>query len=148
MSRIQVFVSFDTERDGELYERLVEQSRTPNSGFSVTSGSHRSREQDLENDVVRNRIRGADQVIVLCSKHTESSIPVSTELRIAQEEKKPYFLLWGRREIMCTKPMGARPADGMYGWTRQILRDQMAFTLRQARTDATAQTLRNKTRKP
>jgi hypothetical protein len=143
MSRIQVFVSFDAERDHELYERLVAQSRTPDSGFTVSGGSRRSTSPDVENEAVRSRIREADQVIVLCSEHTESSIPVSAELRIAQEEGKPYFLVWGRREIMCTKPMGARSNDGMYGWTRQTLRDQMAYTLRQARSDATAEALRS-----
>ena len=40
---------------------------------------------------------------------------------MAQKEDKPYMLLWGRREQMCTKPAGARPADAIYSWTREIL---------------------------
>jgi hypothetical protein len=57
---------------------------------------------------------------------------VSEELRIAQEENKPYFLLWGRREIMCTRPFSAKAKDSMYSWTREILHDQIILTLRSA----------------
>jgi hypothetical protein len=44
---------------------------------------------------------------------------------MAQEEDRPYVLLWGRREPMCKKPTTARPADSMYSWTPEILRDQI-----------------------
>ncbi len=46
---------------------------------------------------------------------------VGAELRIAQEEERPYFLLWGRREHMCSKPTTAKPTDGIYSWTKEIL---------------------------
>jgi hypothetical protein len=48
---------------------------------------------------------------------------------------------------MCTKPIGAKPAEGMCSWTGQILQDQIALTVRNARADATAETLRNAIRK-
>jgi hypothetical protein len=57
---------------------------------------------------------------------------VAAELRIAREEGKPYLLLWGRRELMCTKPEGAKPSDAMYSWTRDILESQLSATLRNA----------------
>jgi hypothetical protein len=44
---------------------------------------------------------------------------------------------------MCTKPIGARPEEGMYSWTPKILQDQIAHTFRKTRADATAQTLRD-----
>ena len=47
-------------------------------------------------------------MIVICGEHTEASPGMSAEIRIAQEEKTPYFLLWGRRESLCTKPTGAK----------------------------------------
>jgi hypothetical protein len=59
-------------------------------------------------------------------------VRVGTELRIAQEEQKPYFLLWGRRERMCTRPAGAKRDDSMYSWTWEILQDQITNTLRNA----------------
>jgi len=69
---------------------------------------------------------------VICGEHTEESMSVSAELRIAQDEQKPYFLLWGRRASMCTKPVGAKNADGMFSWTWAILRNQIIMTLRNA----------------
>ena len=146
MSKLHIFVSFDIEHDGELYERLLAQSTTPSSGFAVLGGSERLTATDVWSERVRRRIREADQVIVICGEHTGASTGVSAELRIAQQERTPYFLLWGRREIMCTKPIGAKSAEGMYSWTRQILQDQMTLTLRKARADATTETVRDATR--
>lgn len=147
MSKVLIFVSFDIEHDEDLYEVLLAQSRTPASGFTVSGGSKRSSDTELESESLRRRIRESDQVIVICGKDTEASTCVSAELLIAQEERTPYFLLWGRREIMCTKPIGAKPAEGMYSWTRQILQDQIALTYRKAQSDAAAQTIRSATRK-
>ena len=142
MSNTRVFVSFDLEHDAQLYEQLLEQSRSPDSGFAVLSGSEPSTAADVWNEKVRSRIREADQVIVICGEHTESSPSVSAELRIAQEEQTPYILLWGRRDIMCTKPIGAKSAEGMYSWTPQILQDQIVLTLRKAHADAAADAAR------
>ena len=147
MSKVHVFVSFDIEHDGELYELLLAQSRSPGFDFAVSGGSERSKDTDVCSESVRRRIREADQVIVICGEHTEASPRMSAELRIAQEERTPYFLLWGRREIMCTKPIGAKPTEGMYSWTRQILRDQIAVTLRKAHADAADAALGAATRK-
>ena len=147
VSDVRVFVSFDTEHDGELYELLLAQSRIPGSGFAVMGGSERTTASEVSSDRARRRICEADQMIVICSEHTEASVCVSVELGIAQQEGTPHFLLWGRRDTMCTKPIGAKPAEGMYSWTRQILQDQSAFTLRKARSDATAESLRDAKRK-
>ena len=147
MSKIQVFVSFDIEHDTELYEQLLVQSRAPGSRFAVSGSSERQSAADGPSERMRRRISEADQVIIICGAHTESSTRVSAELRIAQEEGTPYFLLWGRRELMCTKPMGAKSAEGMYSWTRQILEDQMTYTLRNMRADATAEALASASRK-
>jgi len=144
---MNVFISFDIENDGELYERLLAQSRSPSSCFAVLGGSERSTATDVESERVRRRIREADQVIVICGKHTETSTRMGAELLVAQEEHTPYFLLWGRREIMCTKPIGAKPSDGMYSWTGPILQDQLALTFRKARTDAAAETVRDAARR-
>ena len=133
MSKTQVFVSFDTEHDRELYELLLEQSAAPGSFFAVSGGSEHLTATDLWSERVRRRIREADQVIVICGEHTDGSMGVFSELRIAQEEQKPYFLLWGRRESMCTKPVGAKRDEGMYSWTWEILQNQIIMTLRNAR---------------
>jgi len=139
MSKTDIFVSFDIDHDGELYELLLAESTGPGAGFAVSGGSERSVDVDSWRESARQRIREADQVIVICGEHTETSISVSAELRIAQEERIPYLLLWGRREIMCTKPIGAKPAEGMYSWTQQILQDQLDFIQRNAAADAKAE---------
>jgi hypothetical protein len=141
MNKPQVFVSYDIERDEGLFEELRTQSSS--AGFAVLGCSERQSAADVWSEKVRRRIREADQVIFICSEHTEASVSMSNELRIAQQEQTPYFLLWGRREIMCTKPVGAKSAEGMYSWTRQVLQDQIAITSRSAHTDAIAETLRS-----
>jgi len=66
---------------------------------------------------VRERIRQVDQMIVMCGEHTDTATGVSVELTIAQEEGKPYFLLWGRSSKTCVKPTAALPSDKIYKWT-------------------------------
>jgi hypothetical protein len=131
MSQARVYVSFDIDHDRELYERLLAQAGT--SGFCVSGESELLFAFDVWTERVRRRIREADQVIVICGEHTEASQSMSAEIRIAQEERTPYFLLWGRGGSMCTKPIGAKSAEGMYKWTREILEDQVAIGLRRAR---------------
>lgn len=74
---------------------------------------------------LRRSIQEADQLVVVCGEHTELSGHMAAELRIAQKESRPYLLLWGRREPMCEKPTTARPADSMYSWTPEMLRDRI-----------------------
>ena len=143
MSKVHVFVSFDLEHDEDLYELLLAQSTTPGSGFAVLGGSKRSTTAYLATESVRRQIREADQVIVICGEHTEASVCVGAELLVAQEERTPYFLLWGRRDSLCTKPHGAKTAEGMYSWTRQILQEQINVTSRKAAADAVAASLCN-----
>jgi len=81
-------------------------------------------------------------MIVLCGEHTESSEAMGAELRMAQQAKIPYLLLWGRRDSMCTKPIGARPSDGIYNWTLPILRYHVACVSRKARSIEEAAALR------
>ena len=130
--KIRVFVSYDREHDGDLYDLLVAQAAKGTSGFEISARSQARGSTDLWDKALRHAIRDSDEVIVICGAHTNGSGRVSAELRIAQEEERPYFLLWGRRELMCTKPATARPADAMYSWTREILQYQLQFTIRRA----------------
>ena len=123
-----VYVSFDIRHDLELYERLRDQSVM--AGFTVSSGSETPFAAEVWDARLRRRIREADHMIVICGQHSDASQCMSEEIRIAQEEGTPYFLLWGRRDVMCTKPTGAKNAEGMYNWTPAILQDQIAIALR------------------
>ena len=124
-------MSFDLEHDRDLHDRLLAQSSQ--SAFTIASGSEAGDMTETWAARVRSRIAEADEVVVICGEHTDDSRPVSAELKIAQEEHKPYFLLWGRREKMCKKPQSARAIDGMYGWTAAVLERQLADGLRRSR---------------
>ena len=138
MTKINIVVSFDLEHDADLYDLLLEQSANASLGFEVSGRSEASNLKDPEGAGLRRRIREADQVIVICGEHTDGSMGVFAELRIAQEEQKPYFLLWGRRDSMCTKPTGAKASEGMYSWTSQILQDQVTVMTRNAHWETAA----------
>ena len=133
MSNVRIFMSFDPENDKDLHDLLLEQSLRQSSGFEISARSEAATMTDRWDERVRRQISQADEVIVICGEHTASSVRVSAELRIAQEEQKPYFLLWGRRERMCTRPVGSKRDDSMYSWTWEILQDQIVSTLRNAR---------------
>jgi len=130
MGSIRVFMSFDLGHDKDLKKRLLEDAAKAGSGFEVLGWSETGKPMEALSERVRAQIAASDEVIVICGAHTQDSLQVGAELSIAQEEHKPYLLLWGRREVMCTRPLGARPGDSMYSWTPSILRDQVAMTLR------------------
>jgi hypothetical protein len=121
-------VSFDLEHDRDLHDRLLEQSGQ--SPFTIASRSEAGDMTETWLARVRLLITEADEVVVICGEHTDDSRRVSAELKIAQEERKPYVLLWGRREKMCKKPQSARSVDGMYGWSAAVLERQLADGLR------------------
>jgi hypothetical protein len=144
--RARVYVSFDIDHDRELYERLVAQAQ--GSGFCVSGRSELASSHEHWTELARRRIREADQMIVICGEHSDASLGMSAEIRIAQEEKTPYFLLWGRRTETCAKPIGARPAEGMYKWTPEILADQVAIAPRRAHALAMGDPPRDRARQP
>jgi len=139
MDPIRVFASFDLGRDGDLRERLLGQSRGSDSTFEVSDWSGNGdgaalREGDPS---LRERMDRVDALFVLCGEHTDSSIAMSLELRTAQQQRKPYFLIRGRRELTCTLPVGAKPDDSMYTWIWQILKHRVATEMRRVAADGT-----------
>lgn len=130
---MRVFVSFDERHDSDLYDLFLEQSLRSGSSFEVVRDASSPMRTRGWSDHPRASIRSADEVVVLCGEHTHESLRVSIELDITREEAKPYVLVWGRRERMCTRPDAALPGDGMYSWTREILESQMATALRAAK---------------
>jgi len=135
---VGVFVSFDPEHDRDLYERLLGESQAPGSGFAVCGSSRVATPTDFFGEGARAEIRDADLMIVLCGEHTEASMIVSGELRIARQEGTACILVWGRREAMCARPRGAEPNDAMYGWTDEILRQRIDFLSRMAAREVSA----------
>jgi hypothetical protein len=132
MARIRIFVSFDDRYDADLNELLRRQSKRSGSVFDVVGCERGNSRESGGFEDTRPDIRSADEVVVICGEYTHESLRVSAELDIAREEGKPYMLLWGRRDRMCTKPLGAERENGMYSWTHQILESQMGIAIRRA----------------
>lgn len=117
MAKKRVFISFDFDYDEDLRNLLVGQAKNPDSPFELADWSIKEPMTGNWKDKARARIRSVDQVIVMCGEHTDAATGVSAELTIAQEEKIPYFLLWGRSEKTCKKPKSAKDGDKIYKWT-------------------------------
>ncbi len=113
----RAFISFDYDHDLELKNLLVGQAKNPDSPFNIADFSIKEPISTNWKAKARTRIKGCDVVIVICGEYTHTATGVSAELEITQEEKVPYFLLWGRSEKTCTKPLKAYANDKIYKWT-------------------------------
>jgi len=117
MSKKRAFISFDYDHDEDLRNLLVGQSYHSDTPFEIKD---RSIQEHLTGDwlgKVRRRMQNIDVVIVICGEHTQDAAGVAAELKVAREERKPYFLLWGRSDKQCTKPKSALTTDTIYRWT-------------------------------
>jgi hypothetical protein len=117
MAKKKVFVSFDYDNDETLKVFLVGQSKHDDSPFDFIDGSIKEALAGDWKTKAAARIKAVDQVIVICGQKTHTATGVSAELKIAQEENVPYFLLKGYSEMACTKPLAALATDKVYAWT-------------------------------
>ncbi len=116
MAKVRTFISFDYDNDKDIKTLLAGQAENPDSPFDITDLSIKEPLSGDWKEKVRSRIRRVDLVIVICGLHTGQATGVSIELNIAQEERKPYFLLSGRTEQRCVKPRSALQSDKLYKW--------------------------------
>ena len=117
MSKKRAFISFDFDHDSDLKILLVGQARNPDSPFEIVDMSIKEVISDNWKASARRRIKSCDVVIVICGQYTNTASGVSAELRIAQEEGVPYFLLAGRSQQRNVKPMAANNSDKIYTWS-------------------------------
>src|SRR5260370_41714661 len=101
---------------------LVGQARTPSTPFEIHDWSVKEPFPGDWEAKARSRIRATDLTIVVCGEYTHTAAGVAAELRITKEERRPYFLLWGRSGRQCTRPTTASPDDKIYNWTWDNLR--------------------------
>lgn len=113
----KVFISFDYDHDEILKIYLVGQSKNPDSPFIIKDYSIKEAIQNNWKEKARDRIKQCDVVVVICGEHTNTANGVSAELKIAQEENIPYFLLHGYKNKNCIKPQAALYSDKIYTWT-------------------------------
>jgi hypothetical protein len=122
----RVFTSFDFDHDADLRNLLVGQAKLPDSPFEIADWSVREPQTGDWQEKIRTRIRQVNQVAVICGLYTHTATGVAAEVRIAREEDRPYFLLWGRKEGTCMKPTSALATDKLYTWTWDNLKALIA----------------------
>lgn len=121
-SKKRVFVSFDYDHDSDLKTLLVGQSKLEDSPFEIADWSVKEELTGNWKEKVRERIKKVGIVAVICGEYTDTATGVSAEVRISQEEEKPYFLLKGRKDKTCKKPKSANDSDKIYKWTWENLK--------------------------
>ena len=80
---VRVFVIYDREQDEDLMKQLVEQASRATLAFEISGRSVVRSSTDHWDEGPRRSIQEADQVIVICGPHTDQSVRVAAELRIA-----------------------------------------------------------------
>ena len=116
-SRKRVFISFDYDHDRELKVLLGGQAKNPDSPFDIADWSVKEKLPGDWKKKVRKKIKRSDVVAVVCGRHTNTATGVNAEVRIAQKEKVPYFLLAGRASGGNKKPKNVKSTDKMHKWT-------------------------------
>ena len=120
----RAFVAFDYDNDSTLRDFLIGQSKHPDTNFAIHDWSVKEPfAQSNWKERVRTRIRASDIVIVICGEKTNKATGVDVELKIAQEEKMPYFLLKGYADKACTLPPSAKASDKLYKWSWENLKN-------------------------
>ncbi len=116
----RAFISFDYDNDAGLKTMLIGQAKHSDTPFEVADWSIKTASPTWKAEA-RRRIKAAGLVIVLCGRNTRSAVGVAEELKIAQEEGVPYFLLAGYK-TGSVKPTTAKSTDKLYTWTWENLK--------------------------
>jgi len=107
-SKKRVFISFDYDHDSDLKTLLIGQSKLDDSPFEIADWSVKEELSGDWKEKVREKIRKVSVVAVICGEYTDTATGVNAEVKITQEEEKPYFLLKGRKDKTCEKPKSAK----------------------------------------
>ena len=113
----RIFISFDIDNDGRAKDLLAGQAKHPDSPFEFKDNSVKSHLSGDWEQKVSRRMDNIDVVIVLCGSKTHTADGVATELSIAKQKNKPYFLLAAYKDKNRTKPTSASSSDKIYEWT-------------------------------
>ena len=119
--KVRVFISFDFDHDSFLRIALLGQAQNSDSPFEIADWSVKEPMTGDWKEKVRKRMKQTKQVIVICGEHTHTATGVNAEVKIAQKEEIPYFLLKGYKDKHCTKPLAAQE-DKMHNWTWENLK--------------------------
>lgn len=113
----RAFISFDVDHDEGAKTMLAGQAKLPDSLFEFKDNSVKEHLTGDWKEKVKRRMDNVDVVIILCGTQTHTASGVATELTIAKEKEKPYFLLAAYSDKNCTKPTTSSSSDKIYKWT-------------------------------
>lgn len=116
-----VYIAFDYD-DLDVKGSLIAQSKRPDCPWDFVDNSINTAVSDKWPAEARRLIQASKCVIVLCGEQTYQADGVATEIQIAQELGKPYFLLAGTRKATPTKPKHARDDDRIWTYTWATVR--------------------------
>ncbi|HEY4061098.1 MAG TPA: TIR domain-containing protein [Puia sp.] len=115
MKRKKVYLCFDFDEDKALKDLLIGQSMNQETPFEVTDRSLKEAAPETGwEEKAKDRIRNADQVIVLVGPHTHRAPGVLKEVRIARELGKKIVQMIGYKEGKHKRVPGA---GVLYKWT-------------------------------
>jgi hypothetical protein len=126
MAKKRTFISFDYDNDQFLKEALVGQAKNDDSPFDLADHSNKEHLTGDWKEKTRSKIKGCDVVVFMCGENTHKATGVNAELKMAQEEAIPYFMVWGYDGKTCTKPLAAKTTDNIYKWDWNLLKQLFA----------------------
>ncbi|QDE33516.1 hypothetical protein FIV50_01070 [Microbacterium foliorum] len=110
----RAFISLNYDNKARLKDLLVGQAKNPETPFEIADWPIKTAWPNWRAEA-RRRVKAAGLVIVLCGQNTHP-VGVAEELRIAEEEGVPYFLLAGYK-TGSAKPSTATASDKLFTWT-------------------------------
>ncbi len=114
MVKRKIFISFDYHHDLAPKGLLVGHILKPNTQLSLVGFSTWPSDNVGWQSMRKSQIANSDFVIILCGRYTNRVSNVATELKIAQQLKKPYLLLRASKNEKCVPPKGAKVSDKIH----------------------------------
>lgn len=121
-SEATIYLSYDDRFDEGAKDRFVDELRAKFGDQVKPTWATVASLSDQWLKKMREAIRSADKVVVICGEQSGSSPKMFAEVVIAQEERKPYALLWASAPADCTRPNSRLSTDKTYVWNERFFK--------------------------
>ena len=116
----RVFISFDFDKDQDLKNLLIGQSKLPDSPFDVIDGSLKEAAPNKDwMERAKSKIKDADAVIVMLGTNTFKAPGVLKEVKMAKQLEVKIHQIIGYQDKDCP---GIKGVGVLYDWTWDNLR--------------------------